>query len=84
MPPRNAGKSVLISIISTCKAFGDGHEQRDTTSLKSPFLLLRLAKALSYHLTVYRPTYSVDKHRVSAEREYVVLHVFKYVVSAKD
>ena len=47
------------------------------------FLLLRLAKALSYHLTVYRPIYSEEKRRVSAECEYVVLHVFKYVVSAK-
>ena len=47
------------------------------------FLLLCLTKALRYHLTVYRPIYSVEKCRVSAERKYVVLHVFKYVVSAK-
>ena len=39
------------------------------------FWLLLLAKALGYHLTVYRPIYSVEKHRVSAECEYVVLHV---------
>ena len=45
--------------------------------------LLRLANGLIYHLTVYRLIHSVEKRRVSAEREYVVLHVLKYVVSLK-
>ena len=83
--PWRESSRTRTSFHNYCRSASSGREKRNIfkCTAHSCFLLLCLAKALSYHLTVYRPVHSLEKHRVSSEREYVVLHVFKHVVSAK-